>query len=364
LTFLGGLDRQTGQPIALARLMIGFRRHLRTIDVRALPLMVVLALGLLAVCPSAFASDQPASASPSPAPTQPAVLPPSLLALEQKMNELKITSLRFSVHTSIVIPGGGGGGIGKLLKVLGASDSTTSGEVTVTPQAANISLGIFGKPFTVRVVDGTEYVYVHALASADHGRSWIRLGKGGLAELFTVNGHQVLKTKALAPETGEPPLAEPPFAALQKDLAGAEEVRELEPATVYGQPATRFLAVLRPGQLQSESPVSATKPSSPTATPPVLSPPTTTLEVSLAQSGQPLQIVVKAEDSGTTTTGTLDIPAINFPLVIEAPPAAKTIGIAVFHRLAKKSEAEERKKRHKHGQAPSEAGPLAALPSK
>jgi hypothetical protein len=350
----------------LARLMIGFRRHFRTIDARTLPLMVVLALGLLAVGASASASASPAhpaSASSAPAATQPAVLPPSLLALEQKMNELKITSLRFSLHMSIVIPGGDGGGIGKLLKVLGASDSTTSGEVIVTPRAANISLGIFGQPFTVRVVDDTEYVYVHALARADHGRPWIRLGKGGLAELFTVNGHQVLKTKTLARETGEPPLVEPPFAALQKDLAGAEEVRELEPANVYGQPATRFLAVLKPGQPQSESPVSATKPSPPTATPPVLPSPTT-LEVSLAQSGQPLQVVFKAEDSGTTTTGTLDIPAINFPLVIEAPPAAKTIGIVVFHGLAKKSEAEERKKRHRHGQAPHEAGPLTALPPK
>jgi hypothetical protein len=358
----------------LARLMIGFRWYLRKADVRALPLAVMLALGLLAAGPgvtasaSAFTSAARAHtsvASPAltPAVTQPAVLPPSLIVLEQKMDELKITSLSFSLHTSIVIPGGEGK-VGKLLKVLGVSDSTTSGEVTVTPQAANISLGIFGKPFNVRVVGHTEYVYIHALAGADHGRPWLRLGKGGLAELFTVNGHQVLKTKASAPETGEPPLVEPPFAALQKDLAGAEEVRELEPATVYGQPATRFLAVLRPGQLRSESPISATNPSPPTATPPVLSPPTTTLEVSLAQSGQPLQVVVKAEDAGTTTTGTLDIPAIDFPLVIEAPPAAKTIGIVAFRRLAKKSEAEERRKRHRHGQAPHEAGPLAALPAK
>jgi hypothetical protein len=350
----------------LARLMIGFRRHFRTIDARTLPLMVVLALGLLAVCPSAFASDRPASASfaSAPAATQPAVLPPSLLTLEQKMNELKITSLSFSLRTSIVIPGGDDGGLGKLLKVLGGAGSTTSGELTVTPQAANISLGIFGKPFTMRVVGGTEYVYVHALARADHGRPWIRLGKGGLAELFTVNGHQVLKTKTPAPETSEPPLAEPPFAALQKDLAGAEEVRELEPATVYGQPATRFLAVLKPEQLKDESLAVVAKLSPPATTPLVLTPPTATLEVSLAQNGQPLQIVVKVEDSGTTTTGTLDIPAINFPLVIEAPPTAKTIGIVVFHRLAKKSEAEERNKRHGHGQAPHEAGPLAALPPK
>jgi hypothetical protein len=221
--------------------------------------------------------------------------------------------------------------------------------VTVTPQAANISLGIFGKPFTVCVVGDTEYVYVHALARADHGRPWIRLGQGGLAELFTVNGHQVLKTKTSAPDTGEPSLVEPPFAELQKDLAGAEEVRELAPATVYGQQATRFLAVLRPEQLKDESLASSAKLSPPTATPPVLTPPTATLVVSLAQSGQPLQIVVKAEDSGATTTGTLGIPAINVPLVIEAPPAAETIGIVAFHRLAKRAEAEERKKRHKHG---------------
>jgi hypothetical protein len=94
--------------------MIGFGGHLRRID--AWGLTVMLALGLLAVGPGVACASalltHPSSVNlvPTPAATQPAMLPPSLLALEQKMDELKITSLRFSLHTSIVITGGEGGG--------------------------------------------------------------------------------------------------------------------------------------------------------------------------------------------------------------------------------------------------------------
>jgi hypothetical protein len=32
-------------------------------------------------------------------------------------------------------------------------------------------------------VDGTTYFYLRALGSKDHGRPWVKLGPGGLAEL-------------------------------------------------------------------------------------------------------------------------------------------------------------------------------------
>jgi hypothetical protein len=97
-----------------------------------------------------------------------------------------------------------------------------------------------------RSVGGTVYVYFGKLAGYDHGRPWVRLGRAGLAELFTVNGHP-LRPSA---KTTEPKLAEPPFAALATSLAGAREVREQGPGTLDGLPVTRFLAILELAQLK------------------------------------------------------------------------------------------------------------------
>jgi hypothetical protein len=110
-----------------------------------------------------------------------------LLALEQKMGELKVSSLRFTLQRSVVVPHGEHE-VSRLLKLFGL-DSRTSGEATTAPAAANVSLDFFGQRLTLRSVGGAVYVYFGKLARYDHERPWIRLGRGGLAELFTVNGH-------------------------------------------------------------------------------------------------------------------------------------------------------------------------------
>jgi len=276
-----------------------------------------------------------------------AVLPPELVALEQHTSELKLASLRFTLDESTIVPGGDHE-VSKLLKLLGA-DSTTTGEETLVPPAANVSLDFLGSRQTVRTVGGVDYVYVGKLARLDHGRPWIRLGRGGLNELFTVNGHPVPIKKDATPQSSVPTLAEPPFGALEKDLAGAREVHAVGAGTVDGQPATSFVAVLEPSQLEGEKP--STLKAAPTPAPqpptPALQPPTTTLEVSFAQSGLPVRTIIRAQDSQFTDTETLEIPAVNFPLVIDAPPAARTIGIRAYQRLARRSEAMERKRRKK-----------------
>jgi hypothetical protein len=267
-----------------------------------------------------------------------AVLPPELVALEQHTSELKLTSLRFTLDESTIVPGGDHE-IAKLLKLLG-SDSTTTGEETLVPGAANVSLDFLGTRLTVRTVAGVDYVYIGKLARLDHGRPWIRLGSGGLDELFTVNGHPAPIKKDATLRSSVPTLAEPPFGALEKDLAGAREVQAVGAGTVDGQPVTSFVAVLEPSQLEGEKP-SALKAA---PTPP---PPTTTLEVSFAQSGLPVRTVIRAQDSKLTDTETLEIPEVSFPLVIAAPAEARTIGIRAFRRLERRSEAMARERRKK-----------------
>jgi hypothetical protein len=272
----------------------------------------------------------PGAATLETAPSSPpAVPPPALQALEQKMGELKLTSLRFSEQTSTILPPHEHQ-LRKLLKLFGLG-SRTFGEVTISPPAGNVTIGLFGHPFTLRLVGKAIYLYLRALAPHDHGRPWIRLGPGGLAELVTVNGKPLPKSaKATAPASGEPALAEPPFTGLQKLFAGAKEIRELGAGTLYGQPVARFLAVLEPRALARKSlPPAALKS-------PALKLPTTTVEVSFAPSGLPLRTTMVTHDAGITTATTLDIPAANFPLVIEAPPADQTISAARLRTLERR----------------------------
>jgi hypothetical protein len=266
------------------------------------------------------------------------------VALEQKMGELKITSLRFSEQTSVAVPHRDHK-ILSLLKLFGLG-SRNFGEVTIAPPAANLTLSLFGQPLTLRAVGEATYLYIAKLAAVDHDRPWIMLGRGGLGELFTVNGHPVKAPASTKPKIAEPTLVEPPFAALQKMLAGAHEVRELGPGTLDGQPVTRFLAVLKPSQLASDRKLGTAHPLRRATSTPA----TTTLELSLAPSGLPVQTKIVGQDAGVTTTDTLEIPAINFPLVIEAPPAAQTITLAELKALERHH---KRKTAHKSKQRQS-----------
>jgi hypothetical protein len=292
---------------------------------------VALVAGQCAILGSA-AGVPPAAAA--------ATLPPSLIALEQKTAELQITTLRFSLQTSITVPKAEHQ-LASLLKLFGL-DSKISGEVTISPAASSVTFDLFTLPLTLRTVGKVTYVYIAKLARYDHGRPWVELGPGGLGELFTVNGKPLAPSQPVKPQAQEPSLAEPPFTALEKQLAEAREVRELGPATLDGQPVTRFLAVLEPAQLKSEALASAARRSR-VHNPPL--PPTATLEVSLSPAGLPVQTVITASAGGLTTSATLEIPAVNFPLVIEAPPAAQTLSIAAYRKLERRAKARGRERR-------------------
>ena len=265
----------------------------------------------------------------------PASIPPSLQMLEQKMGELKVTSLRFSEKTSVTVPQGEGKILDLLKLLLGGG---VSGEETTSPPAGNVVLSFLGHPLRFREVGNDTYFYLRALASKDHGRPWVKLGPGGLSELITVNGKHVKAPKASKPKIGEPALAEPPFEGLRKALAGANEVHELGAGTVDGQPVTSFLAVLEPEQLKREHLASAAARLGPS----LLQPPTATLEVSLAQNGLPVRMVITEHDQATVISTAVAIPAINFPLVIEPPPASQTITMRELRKL------ERQARKHSH----------------
>ncbi len=300
-------------------------------------IVVVLAL---AGTPGVASAAEPASTpTPAPAPVPApahAPLPASLLALEQKMEELQVTSMRFSAETSFAVSRGSR----KLKKLLGLLLSTgISGEETFSPAAGNVTFTLFGHPFRLRVVGNATYLYFRALARPDHGRPWVKLGPGGLFELFKVDGKHVKLPKTPGSKMDQPVLAEPPFTGLRKALAGAEEVRETGTGTLYGQPVTNFLAILEPEQLEHEKDLASTARRLPSPQPPMV-----TLETSLAQNGLPVRTVIAEQSDGLTLSATVNIPAINFPLAIEAPPASQTIGIARLRKLERRYRSHHRSK--------------------
>ena len=229
-------------------------------------------------------------------------------------------------------------GVAKLLKLL--LPTRVSGEETLSPASGNVTFSLFGHPFKLRAVGKTTYLYLRALARHDHGRPWIKLGPGGLFELFKVNGKHVKPPKTSESKVGQSALTEPPFTGLRNALAGAEEVRETGTGTLYGQPVTNFLAILEPEQLGHEKDLASTSRRRPSPQPPMV-----TLETSLAQNGLPVRTVLSEHGEGLTVSATMNIPAINFPLVIEAPPASQTISIARLRKLERHASRRHHSKR-------------------
>jgi len=282
---------------------------------------------LASATPAAPASAAPVASAPASPP-----LPSELVVLAQKMAALKITSLRFAVLVSVAerhrSPA-----LNSLLALFGDAGSSVRGEETFEPAAANLTLGRFGTQLTFRVVGGAEFMYFKRLGRRDGGRPWIRLGPGGFGELLAIEGAES-RTPAppthLEPTPALPSFARPPFTTLTDTLEHALTVRELAPAVLGGQPVSRFLATLRPGQLGSPA-----APSGPVPQPP---PPQPTLEVCFAANGMPVRIVLALSVLGVKTTATVDFPAVNFPLAIEAPPPAETLSLAELRRLSAKKD--------------------------
>jgi hypothetical protein len=305
---------------------------------------IVLVLALAGTPGVALAAEPAPASAPTPAPAPVpapahAPLPASLVALEQKMEELQVTSMRFSAETSFAVSHGSHK-LKRLLKLL--LSTGISGEETFSPAAGNVTFTLFGHPFKLRVVGNTTYLYFRMLGRHDHGRSWVKLGPGGLFELFKVNGKHVKPPKTPESKVDQPALAEPPFTGLRKALAGADEVRETGTSTLYGQPVTSFLAILEPEQLEHEKGLASTSRRLPSSQPPMV-----TLETSLAQSGLPVRTVLAEHGEGLTVSATVNIPAIDFPLVIEAPPASQTISVARLRKLERLARRHHHAKRKK-----------------
>jgi hypothetical protein len=140
------------------------------------------------------------------------------------------------------------------------------------------------------------------------------------------------------------------FAALAKLIAHAQSIAELGPANVDGQPVTRFKLAVPIAALQK--PAHSRRAHARARRERKLFAPLLRIELFLAETGLPVRtnVVVVARHGKGELIEQSDITAIDVPVLVQAPPAAETIGAAELHRLLRRRARRLAAKRHRGGQ--------------
>lgn len=286
---------------------------------------LVLMVASVATAPTVIQASAPESASAgAPTAASPAVVvPPDLQALEQKMLALRLTSERFSAslsvsETSVVRgPAGGFGHIFGRTSSLTVALLSASGEVSFVPQAANIQVSFLGVKINARLIGSTLYIEEPFLARLDGGRPWVEERKQTLGGALGMLGPSTPGGDA----TGG-------AGRLVETFNGAHSIREIGPATVDGQPTTAFKASIelaRLGTLTSGQKRDLGKVVKPLAS----------IELFIAEDGLPVRtrVVLGVRRHRGELITQSDVLAVNVPVVVQAPPADKTISQTRLTRL-------------------------------
>ncbi len=305
-----------------------------------------LALALAAaatIAPGARASA-PAASPPPPAP--PAAVPPELQALEQKMLALQVSSERFSSTISIAEKPKVKGPIGGFNHIFGHAGSivtpliTAAGEVSLgPPPAASFTVSFLGITTSARLIGSTLYTHEPALARIDGGRPWVEERDQSIG--------QALGSSPSAPGvSGGAPAGG--FKGLAALVAHASSIAELGPANVDGRPVTRFKLAVPIASLQK--PGHSRKARARARRQRKLFAPLLRIELFLAETGLPVRtsLLLVARHGKGELIEQSDITAINVPVLVQAPPAAETIGHAQLARLLRKRAMAHRHARHGH----------------
>ena len=326
--------------------------------------LLLLLVVLAAAC---LVSTAPAAPAP-PVSLPPA--PPALLALEQKMAQIRFNTARVSGRFVLGKLGFTAGGA-ELGSGPAASDSlvtVSAGSIRLAPYAslstshvefpgANLP-GTLARSRQMRTIGASTYTYTPAVASFDGGRPWVRSGhrppppRGSKVALVAALLESLAPTLATAEDRSAAP-----FAKLSSYLGGAVSVREGGAVTVDGQQTAEFTATLSVvkllagkiprQQLAKIERESLAKPSEASVE----------LEVFIAPNGLPVRTI------GTTGNHTEglgiqeDILALEIPFAVHVPPARETIAQARLLQLERKrarkqlTKARARCLRSRHGRA-------------
>jgi hypothetical protein len=281
-----------------------------------------LAAGLATIAASASAATPPAQ-------------PAELQTLEQQMSELTVTSERVAGKETIS---------GKLPHKIAAPKSLStefSGEQSLSPEFANVTVKIAGRSLTVLQLGQTIYTHDPSLAAHDDGRPWVAESLSAKDGLFgsgpSLGGSGGGGSAALSPT---------PFKSDAELLKAGSEVRALGASTVDGQATVGFAGALTAGHLAegvfSKKQLAKLKHEHLKLK--------GSFEVFIAANGVPVHTGIVLSIGKLHLGTSADVLAIDFPVTVPAPPpAAETISAAELEKLEKarlKKALKKLKKKH------------------
>jgi hypothetical protein len=281
-----------------------------------------LAAGLAAFAASASAATPPAQ-------------PAELQALEQLMSELTVTSERVSGKETIG---------GKLPHKLAAPKSLStefSGEQSLSPEFANVTVKIAGQSLTVLQLGQTIYTHDPSIAPHDGGRPWVA------ESLSAKNGLFGSSPSLGGGSRGSGAPSPTPFKSDAELFKAGSSIRALGASTVDGQATAGFagtltarhlaeglftkkeLAKLKREHLKLKG----------------------SFETFITASGVPVHTTILLAIGKLRFSTSADVLAIDFPVTVPAPPpAAETISAAELEKIETerlKKVLKKRKKKHK-----------------
>jgi hypothetical protein len=255
-----------------------------------------------------------------------ATLPPELLTLEHKLAQLKVSSLRFSLE--VVIAEAGSAKPAKPLVFLAAD-----GEAGGSPLQAQVDATSVGRHQSIRTIGDVRYEYRPHLARRDGGRPWVysKLSPSARAEDSVQRTFSALVKVPISAALNQQ-------ASLAGVLAQAQSVEEIGPTTLDGQQVTQFNATLDSEIKRSSSSSSGltellTHSSSQEGSAQSAPARTVTLELFIAPSGLPVRTRVTVTSGGSSLVADADIPAIDIPVHVAAPPTRATISRSRLRRI-------------------------------
>jgi len=258
-----------------------------------------------------------ASASAAPPPAQPA----ELQALEQHMSELTVTSERVAGKETIS---------GKLPHKLGSPKSLStefSGEQSLSPEFANVTVKIAGRSLTVLQLGQTLYTHDPSIASHDGGRPWVAESLSAKNGLF---GSSPSLVGSGSRGAGAP--SPTPFKSDAELFKEGSSIRALGASTVDGQATVGFAGTLTPQRL-AESVLSKKQLAKLKHEHLKLK---GSFETFIASNGVPVHTTVLLSIAKLRFSTSADVLAIDFPVTVPAPPpAAETITAAELLKLEK-----------------------------
>ncbi len=289
-------------------------------------MVVVLGAILGSATPGTATADSPLASlttigCPSVPATAPAhaTVPPELQMLEQKLQHVKLNSLRISYQLAFASPSGAE----TFHDIIDGNVPTHESTSILTIRSRSSSGKSESEVGRILEIGDAIYRYEPNFTHGDGGRPWVR-------------EHRERSRPSSKSTSLEPTI---------KQLGEAESILESGTAEIDGQQVSQFTVTFAPGVYpRSDLPLGELFEKA--------CPAPVQVDLALAPSGLPVRVDVSANYSrsneAVSATSTTEILATNFPFsALKPPPARRTIGAAALQRLHSVQISKALKKRKK-----------------